>query len=50
MNRIDVEISRYEANLTRAIEKKLPEGVINQYRQYIMRKIEEKQQLLKKAG
>ena len=46
MTQIDIEISRYEANLSKAIEKKLPEGVIQQYRQYLNRKTKEKEQQL----
>ena len=50
MKQIDIEISRYEANLARAKERQLPNAVIQQYRQYLIRKIEEKEQILKKAG
>lgn len=50
MNQIDIELSRYKANLSRAVERKLPEAVIQQYRQYIIRKTAEKEQLEKKAS
>ena len=46
MTQIDIELTRYEANLSRAVERKLPEAVIQQYHQYIIRKTEEKEQQL----
>lgn len=46
MTQIDLELSRYKANLSRAVERNLPEAVIQQYEQYISRKTLEKQQQL----
>ena len=46
MNQVDIELSRYKANLSRAVDRKLPKAVIQQYEQYIMRKTEERKQQL----
>jgi hypothetical protein len=45
MKQIDIEILRYKKNLARAVERKLPRAVIQQYSKYIIRKMEEKQQI-----
>ena len=49
MNKIDIEISRFKAKLSRAVERKLPEAVIQQYNQFLIRKTAEKQQLNRQA-
>ena len=50
MNKIDIELSRYKDKLSKAVERKLPAAVIQQYSQYIIRKTAEKEQLERQAS
>jgi hypothetical protein len=49
MQQLDIEISRYEEKLLRAVARNLPDAIIQQYNNFLERKLSERKMLTKVA-
>ncbi len=47
MQQLDIEISRYEEKLLRAVARNLPDAIIQQYNNFLARKLSERRTLAK---